>query len=294
MKTNRIFLGLATGVFVLGMESVANAAIVGHWGFDEMSGATAFDSFGSVNGTLVGGAAFTTTGGVKGGSVQITNGYVTMGNNFPATSSFSIEAWVKLNSGDVSGMTPVAKHWEGIMQGYFLAINDIYDGFTRQNTEGFYSANGPYHTAVGGPPINDGLWHQLVGVYDSGTTRIYVDGNLSGVGSAGYADNAAEFIVGGMFGSAGVPVNRFNGFIDEVGTYDSALSSIEIQEIYDRTLNSGAAVPEPGSMLLLGISIASLIAARRRTGVESGGNQAPQLCRASAFARQVSCNHAGL
>lgn len=255
MKKKRI-VGLVIGVAALGMAETASASFVAHWGFDEIGGTTAFDSVGGVNGTLVGGASFTTTGGIAGGAIQITNGYVEMGNNFASTPTFSVQAWVKTNPGDTTGMVPVAKHWAGIPQGYFLAINNIQDGYTQTNTEGFYSANGPYQTAVGGASVNDGLWHQLVGVYNNGATSIYVDGSLAGSGSAGYANNNAAFMIGGLFDSNGTPGNAYHGLIDEVKIYNNALSVNDVKALYNSTINP---VPIPGAAWLFGSGLVGLV-----------------------------------
>ena len=261
----KLLTGLAIGVVALGMAETASATLEAHWGFDETGGTTAFDSVGGVNGTLVGGAIFTTTGGITGGAIQISNGYVDMGNNFPSTSTFSLQAWVKTDPGDTSGMIPVAKHWSTIPQGYALAINNIGDGYTQTNTEGFYSASGPYHTAVGGPPVNDGFWHQLVGVYNNGATSIYVDGNLAGSGSAGYANNSADFMIGGIFNAAGTPANYFHGLIDEVEIYNNALSGNDVKALYVSYVPI-VPIPEPETyaMLLAGLGLLGFIARRRK------------------------------
>ena len=256
----KVLAGLVFGSLIFGVATMANASLVAHWNFDETGGTTAFDNVGGVNGALVGGAAFT-AGGVLGGAIQITDGYVDMGNNFPATSTFSIQAWVKINPGDTSGMVPVAKHWGTIMQGYFLSINNVGDGYTQVNTAGFYSANGPYQTAVGGAYVNNGLWHQLVGVYNNGATSIYIDGNLAGSGSAGYSDNDAHFMIGGLFNPSGTPINAFHGFIDEVAVYSDALSGNDVKSLYDNTINP---VPIPSALLLFGSGIAGLAGIRIR------------------------------
>lgn len=257
-----LFAGLATGILMFGMATMTHAALIAHWAFDETSGPTAFDSVGGVNGTLVSGATFTGTGGIVGGAIQITNGYVDMGNNFASTSTFSVQAWVKTEAGDTSGMAPVTKHQSGIAQGYFLAINNVGDGWTQTNTAGFYSANGGgYMTAVGSPSVTDGAWHQLVGVYDNPTPRIYIDGNLAGTGLAGFSDNGAHFMVGGFFNASGVPTSFFHGFIDEVKIFNTALSGDEVKELYDSTVNP---IPLPATMLLLGSGLVGLAGLRRK------------------------------
>jgi len=242
-KTGETTLGLSTQGGIAKMPFAVNfsedANLIAHWPFDETVGTTAFDAIGNVDGALVGGASFTVTGGVAGGAIEITEGYVDMGDNFASTSAFSIQAWIKTDPGDTSGMVPVAKHWAGICQGYFLSINDIQDGWTQTNQAGFYSANGcNYHTAVGGPTVNDGNWHQLVGVYDNGTTSLYVDGNLVGSGSSGYANNGAHFMVGGLFNYDGKLISAFHGFIDEVKVYQTALSENDVKMLYDTYIST--------------------------------------------------------
>ncbi len=265
---NKIFPKLSVSMLLLGVTFAANASPIAHWGFDETSGSIAYDSVGAVNGQLLGGVTFTGVGGVVGGAVQFTDGYITMGNNFGPSSAFSIEAWVKIAPGVTRPMTPVSKHIPGIAQGYLLSINNIRDGYTQTDTVGFYASNGPHHTAVGGPSVSDGLWHQLVGVYDNGVPMIYREGQLVGSGwSFGYANNGAEFIVGGLLGGGSLGANLTNGdLIDEVSVYGSALSGAEIQSIYNATIsqNQNLSVPEPTSMMLLGLGLAGLAVGKMR------------------------------
>lgn len=263
---NKIFPKLAASMLLFGATFAANASLIAHWGFDEASGSIAYDDVGGVNGQLVGGVTFTGVGGIVGGAAQFNDGYITMGNNFPPSSAFSIEAWVKITPGVTHGMTPVSKHIPGIAQGYFLSINNIGDGYTRDDTVGFYSSNGPHQTAVGGPTVNDGLWHQLVGVYDHGAIGIYRDGQFAGSGWAGgYANNNAEFIVGGLLCGGSLCGNLTNGSsIDEVSVYGSALSGAEIQSIYNATINPNLSVPEPTSTALLGLGLAGLAIGKMR------------------------------
>ncbi len=251
---------LAIGILSLGVANTVSASLVAHWGFDEMDGSTAYDSVGDINGALFGGAIFTTTG-ILNGAVWITDGYVDMGNHFPSSSTFSIQAWVKVDSGDISPMTPVAKHWASVGQGYYLSVNNVIDGYTQANLAGFRSMGGSQSSAAigGGLPINDGLWHQLVGTYNNGLTSLYVDGNLAGLGSGGYSDSSADFIIGGLFNRSGIPGNAFHGFIDEVKVFDNALHANDVKVLYNSTVNP---VPIPGAFWLFGASLIGLFSSR--------------------------------
>jgi hypothetical protein len=109
-----------------------NTGLLAHYPLDEPVGATAaYDSAGSVNGTVQGGTTFVPDTGVRGGAAKFdpaTNDHIDMGDNFGFTdTSFSIQAWVKLDSGDVEYplAVPIAKHHSGIGAGYFLTGGNV-------------------------------------------------------------------------------------------------------------------------------------------------------------------------
>ncbi len=213
----------------------AQAALVGYWAFDDpVTATTAQASVGGVDGALFGDAQFTGTGGVHGGAIQTTNGYVDMGDNFSISSVFSLQAWVNtVNTTDF--MIAVSKHWAGTPNGYWIGANSE---LSPTRPAEFYAASDyGYHTAYGGLPVNDGQWHQLVGVYDGGGTyRLYVDGAFVASGSGGCSNNTAHFLVGGAFygqGSGGTFTFAFSGLIDEVKIWDNALTADEVQVLYD-------------------------------------------------------------
>lgn len=249
----RIVRNFTMGLLMLLMASNANAALVAHWTFDEANGTTAFDSVGNVNGTLVGGVVFSESG-ILGGAIQIADGYVDMGNNFASASSFSVQAWIKTEPGDLSPMTPVSKHWSGWANGYYISINNVNDGYTNTGLAGFRSMNSTYNpTATGGPVVNNGTWHQIVGTYDNGTSSLYVDGDfVDSTYPNGYSDSSVSLLIGGCNDFYGQPGNLFHGFIDDVRIYDNALSEDDVHELYVN------AVPIPSTLLLFGFGITAI------------------------------------
>ena len=220
----------------------AQGSLIAEYSFDETSGTVAHDSIGSVNGSLQGGATFAPGAGVNGsGAINLNRaagGLVDMGDHFGFVGgSFSAEVWVKLNPGDTDLSVPVGKHYAEIIAGHFLAINDTLDGCSaigRAHMFAAYPCSGVSSTVV-----NDGLWHQLVGVYDATSQRsgIYVDGLFQSSSSGGNIihPTSASFLVGGVT-YWGAPTGLYTGLIDNVRLYDSALDASKVASIYSDTV----------------------------------------------------------
>jgi Concanavalin A-like lectin/glucanases superfamily/PEP-CTERM motif len=243
----------------------AMAGLVSEWRFGETSGTIAYDNVGGINGTLSGGATFDPGAGpgqgIYSGAISLnktSDSYVNMGNVYPFTSGdFSIVAWVRLTPGDTNFYQVAGKQYAGLVSGYGLFTSAPYLGGTELGKAGFYAtdqspANYPYSTTS----INDGAWHQLVGVYSAGGShQIYVDGTLQGsTSSSPIIANTADFLVGGFF-TGGANTGVFTGLISDVRVYDNALSSTDVNTIYQQVLDSGA-VPEPSSLALIGLGMA--------------------------------------
>jgi hypothetical protein len=237
---------LAAAVLVAGIVP-ARADLLAHWTFDEASGTVAHDSANSLDGTLSSTGASFVSGGISGNAVSLNrpaNGYVNMGNVLSLTSGdFSVVAWVKMNPGDTTLDTIVlGKQQAGYVNGYLLHVNPS-GGGGQDNKALFYAGGLEAEGTVSKTSVNDGNWHQVVGVYNAGVNKvIYVDGVAEGTNSVQVINgNSVAFLVGGINESS-VPSSRYTGLIDDVQVYDHALGS---NDVYFLFTNPGQTVVAP-------------------------------------------------
>jgi len=80
--------------------------------------------------------------------------------------------------------------------------------------------------------VNDGNWHHAVAVVTATTQKIFVDGVLETTTSNAYSAGTSfsHFALGRR---ANAPQRFFNGNIDEVAIWDSALTANEVKSIYN-------------------------------------------------------------
>jgi hypothetical protein len=209
--------------------------LVGHWAFDEGSGATAADSSGNNNyGTVVGGAQW--VAGKEGGALSFDGVddmvVVTQTSGLPiynkgTDNAYSIAMWVKggpqndmrvFSEGSATSNTPLLNlgtHNSATPTGQFAAYIRPDSGVT---------LNHPLSQAE---PFDD-TWHHIAWVDDNGTAVLYVDGQLDG-GNFNYARGTMALnttTIGGILRAA--PSHWFTGLIDEVFVYNRALSEAEV------------------------------------------------------------------
>ncbi|WP_254508229.1 autotransporter-associated beta strand repeat-containing protein [Anatilimnocola floriformis] len=204
-----------------------------YYRFEETSGTTMANSgtTGAVNNGTVFDAAATTIN-VAGPTTQLGravrfNNSANTGITTPFslngfTNQFTIEAWIRsTNSQD--GRSGIAGQNDSFEFGFADATH--YDMWNPSG--GTFQAN--YNTA------DNGQWFHVVVTGDGSNRRIYVNGvqvAVSATATGDYGDSGFFFNIGGR-GIQDAAGNGWDGDIDEVAAYNTALSPARVQAHYD-------------------------------------------------------------
>jgi uncharacterized repeat protein (TIGR01451 family) len=180
-----------------------------------------------------------------------------------APNSFTIDAWIKVDPGDASGIRPIVdKRVEigGKVAGYAFFLSNGNLAFQLADGVGPSSACGAPGDAttsctnyVSTANVADGKWHFVAAVIDRTTNQIRLyDGPaggslslvLTGQARPNAANNAALLIGSGYPIVISKPF--FKGAIDEVEIFNRALSEDEIKSIFNSG-SAGKCKPQPPS-----------------------------------------------
>jgi lysophospholipase L1-like esterase len=217
---------------------VCPADMTHYWTFDETSGDPYEDVFAGNDATCTTCPVAAT--GIVGGAQQFdgsddeVNAPDDGSLDWGANDSFSIAYWVKTSASTSGNRVIAARDDAGTSLHWWIGFDDTgRERFQLRDVNG----NGVY---IGnqGSVLNDGAWHFVVGVRDNSVNmnRIYVDGAK--------VDSAFHDYTAG-FGSS-VPLDighinlsgryRYDGILDELATFDKALTDSEIAAFYSNGL----------------------------------------------------------
>jgi len=145
---------------------------------------------------------------------------------------FSVGCWLKSTTS--SRETVVSKYVTASPDGWYIDI--LATGYAQV---GFHEDATTYILRPSSSIVNDGSWHHIVLVYDSGTVNCYKDGSLNNGtavtnNSATDSDSSSSLNIGkiGYSGSG-----YFSGSVDEVKVYNRALSLPEVLKNYKHGLS---------------------------------------------------------
>lgn len=202
------------------------ARVTGYWPFDEGSGTTAVDLSGNQQTGVLSGTTWTSDAAYGTGvcfSGQSSQRVTTL-VDVPTPAAFTISAWIKVDPALNTGAGIVAF---GDSLGFWVdaggrLILYIWNGTGWQPLT--VTAEQMNLNRIG---LKDGQWHHVAGSYDpTSGFAIFVDGQListsAAKGSISYS-RGSEFNIGTIQGW-----RAFNGCLDEVQFYSTALDAVDI------------------------------------------------------------------
>ena len=208
--------------------------LVSYWRLAESSGTGACDSWGSNAGTYQGGYTLGRLGAIAGesntavafnGSTGLVN--VPHAASLDVGDTFTVEAWVKRNSFGAPDYQAVASQGAN---SWLLAFNASNRLVLRQAKVGDLVSSTRTVTDTG--------WHHVAVTKSGAAVKLYIDGAdvTGGVTARTMANNTLPLSIGQSSGTS-----YWNGTLDEVALYRTALTASQLQAHYD----AGAVTPSP-------------------------------------------------
>jgi hypothetical protein len=227
----------------LGLTSVANADTpdVGWWKLDEGSGTTAVDtSVNGNNGTLFNGPQW--VAGKTDGALDLDgiNDYVDCGNaaSLNITGAITVAAWVKTNDSGNGEHNPYVTKGD-----HAFSLKHRNDN----NVSFFVYVNSGWRVAM--YPVDssfNGVWHHLAGTYDGTNVKFYVDGTLQATTAYTGTINSTTYPVN-IGRNSEITSRLYDGLIDDVRIYSSALAQADISAIVNGFGSAYASNPNPAN-----------------------------------------------
>ena len=154
---------------------------------------------------------------------------------------FTVEFWAKPNSAPPDLFSPVCaldatQNNGSSREGYLFYIDG--PGSRWQFRMGGPNGYGN-NSAIGGT-FTAGAWHHIVGVYDGSSMFLYVNGAQAAtvpVAAGSFVPNGTQPF---RIGATTIPNRTFDGSIDEVAFYGSALSAATVKAHFDAATTNGA------------------------------------------------------
>lgn len=214
--------------------------------FDETSGGVAADRSGNGHdGTYAGSVKLGAPGAFDGSTAARFDAaleYVPIADapfDFTGNAAFTLEAWVRPDSGDAQYRRVLSKDdpdFAGGRVGYSISVVDtstsLPAGSAGLHVERFVQSAGSSCSAD--TTVRLGAFNYVVVAYDGATLKLYVDGHQAGTSGTGcpgvvLPDTTVPLVVGAQGAAVrGNSYGQFLGVIDEVAVYDKALTVAQV------------------------------------------------------------------
>ena len=169
--------------------------------------------------------------------------FVTFKDNYAFNSAFSLEAWVKPNN--ITGTQTIFSKRNSLVttEGYNLNIENGTIGFYWYSSSGNGNIRSQY-------TINTDRWYHVAITFNGTAYRLYIDGlsvgTISGSVNAPDATNGSvEALIGAIDmdnGSNNNVGNFYNGWIDELKIWNTALTALQIRQMMNQEIDDNTAV----------------------------------------------------
>ncbi|MFM9004510.1 MAG: LamG-like jellyroll fold domain-containing protein, partial [Flavobacteriales bacterium] len=261
-STNR---GIATASYTFVPAYIPTNGLVGWWPFN----GNANDESGNGNNGTVNGATLTTDRYNSFSSAfYFSNNKIEIPHNstlgFTQNQGFTVSVWAKKDIG-VSTTHLMGKRPNGA-QSFNWHIADWFGTqFSSKSSSNIFGA-------ISNQPVRTAFWTHIVGIYESGLWKLYMDGILisSSVSSFFYPDVNTPLVIGNSGNWGG-----FYGSLDDIGIWNRALTQSEITALYTTTTTP----PNPPT---LAVSPASTtICAGSSTTLSATANAGSSVCASS-------------
>lgn len=166
------------------------------------------------------------------------NDYISIADNsaLNPTSAITVEAWIKADAYGANSWSNsiFCKHgWSSGNQGYVLRCGD--DGKASFNIA---SSSGTWYEAITGNVMKTGKWYHVAGTFNGDSICVYINGNLEAVYTYSGTMRASSGLnprIGDLAYNGG---RLFDGQIDEVRVWGTALSKATIRNWMCRRVSS--------------------------------------------------------
>ncbi|WP_172898775.1 MULTISPECIES: LamG domain-containing protein [unclassified Actinoplanes] len=250
----RVYQSAVTSTDILGMSTEAPTV---HYRFDETGGTSVADSSGNANDGSTSGTATWNPGGWWGGALTLDGSGAAALSNSRAVATdqaFTVSAWVYLPSTAATITRAILSENGGNAAAFELKYNqaapDRWELAMWDNDNSASNAAGAKSAAV----ATKDAWQMITGVYDDAADllRLYVNGVQSGTTAR---TDAVEWAITnrlqiGRSRNYGAWANPFSGSIDDVRTYQAALTPNQISQLYKygRTIPTGMTAGGSGAL----------------------------------------------
>ncbi len=225
-------------------DTVLADSPAGYWRLGDPHGPRALDvSSGNHHGTYTNAPTQDVSPLIGGSNDQAvsfdgSNDYVDITNSsaFRVTTAFTLEAWVKVASGETEGGVIMSNKFNTTIR-WALGFFDASSNMTLKPAVGFY--DGAWRVAQSASSITANTVHHIVGTWDGTNLKVYVDGSQvvsSAPGVSVPTGNTDTNYIASRWDNTGVG-QKFKGVLDEVAIYPADIGATRIAAHY--TAGSG-------------------------------------------------------